>query len=200
MGAFPTASARWASAKLMSQGCGVYRWACLPEAARALRMGEIFEVSGFRNTPRNCPISAQSGKLHLAKVWVAEAVRLFDNSEVVAPARNLQGQWQAPDPTNKRHTQKDKPRPGRRGLKAGRGCRGDAFRPIRLCRWRLRRRRLLVEPPRVATLFKLRDRVVRDGVTLVLGQSFFQTAHDLSGAPEGESDRVPKHFSLGHAQ
>ena len=83
---------------------GVYRWACLPEAARALRMGEIFEVSGFRNTPRNCPISAQSGKLHLAKVWVAEAVRLLDNTEVVAPARNLQGQWQAPDPTNKRHT------------------------------------------------------------------------------------------------
>ena len=67
-------------------------------------MGEIFEVSGFRNTPRNCPISAQSGKLNLAKVWVAEAVRLFDNSEVVAPTRNLQGQWQAPDPTNKRHT------------------------------------------------------------------------------------------------
>jgi hypothetical protein len=37
--------------------------------------------------------------------------------------------------------------------------------------------------------------VVRDGVTLVLGQSFFQTAYDLSGAPERESDRVPEHFS-----
>ena len=60
-------------------------------------------------------------------------------------------------------------------------------------------RRLLVQPPRVATLFKLGDSVVRDGVTLVLGQTFFQTAYDLSGAPECESDRVPKHFSLGHA-
>ena len=36
------------------------------------------------------------------------------------------------------------------------------------------------------------------GVTLVLGQTFFQTAYDLSGAPQGESDRAPKHFSLGH--
>jgi hypothetical protein len=59
-------------------------------------------------------------------------------------------------------------------------------------------RRLLVQPPRVATLFKLGDSVVRHGVTLVLGQSCFQTAYDLSGAPECESYRVPKHFSLGH--
>ena len=47
------------------------------------------------------------------------------------------------------------------------------------------------EPPRlaatVATLFKLRNSMVRDCVTLVLGQSFFQTAYDLSGAPECES-------------
>ena len=64
---------------------------------------------------------------------------------------------------------------------------GNAFRPTRLCRWRLRRRRLLVELSRVATLFKLGDSVVRDGVTLVLGQTFFQTANDLSGAPECES-------------
>ena len=54
------------------------------------------------------------------------------------------------------------------------------------------------QPPRVATLFKLGDSVVRHGVTLVLGQSCFQTAYDLSGAPECESYRVPKHFSLGH--
>jgi hypothetical protein len=45
----------------------------------------------------------------------------------------------------------------------------------------------------------LRDSVVRDGVALVLGQTLFQTSHDLSGAPESEGDRVPKHFSLGHA-
>jgi hypothetical protein len=72
------------------------------------------------------------------------------------------------------------------------GVSGDAFRPIqdRSCRWRLRRRRLLVQPPRVATLFKLRDSVVRDGVTLVLGQSFFQTAHDLSGASKREATSV----------
>ena len=60
----------------------------------------------------------------------------------------------------------------------------------RSCRWRFRRRRLVVQPPRVATLLKLRDSVVRDGVTLVLGQSFFQTAHDLSGASKRESNRI----------
>ena len=49
------------------------------------------------------------------------------------------------------------------------------------------------------TLLELRDSVVRDDVTLILGQSFFQTAYDLSGAPECESYRVPKDFSLGHA-
>jgi hypothetical protein len=69
----------------------------------------------------------------------------------------------------------------------------------RSCRWWLRHRRLLVEPPWVAALFKLRDSMVRDGVTLVLGQTLFQTTYDFSGAPECESDRVPKHFSLGHA-
>jgi hypothetical protein len=49
---------------------------------------------------------------------------------------------------------------------------------------------LLVQPPRVAMLFELRDSVVRDGVTLVLGQSFFQTAHDLSGASKREATSV----------
>jgi len=39
-------------------------------------------------------------------------------------------------------------------------------------------------------LFELRDSVVRDGVTLVLGQSFFQTAHDLSGASKREATSV----------
>ena len=57
----------------------------------------------------------------------------------------------------------------------------------------------LPQPPRVATLFKLGDSVVRDGITLVLVQTFFQTANDLSGAPQCESYRVPKHFSLGHS-
>ena len=52
----------------------------------------------------------------------------------------------------------------------------------RSCRWRFRRRRLVVQPPRVATLLKLRDSVVRDGVTLVLGQSFFQTLQERLSA------------------
>jgi hypothetical protein len=55
-------------------------------------------------------------------------------------------------------------------------------------------------PPRLAAtvpLFQLRDSVVRDGVTLVLSQTFFQTAYDLSGAPECEIYRV--HFCLGHS-
>ena len=39
-------------------------------------------------------------------------------------------------------------------------------------------------------LFKLGYSVVRDGVTLVLGQSFFQTAHDLSGASKREATSV----------
>ena len=41
--------------------------------------------------------------------------------------------------------------------------------------------------------------MIGDRKSFLLGQSFFQTANDLSGAPECESDRVPKHFSLGHA-
>ena len=81
------------------------------------------------------------------------------------------------------------------------GVSGDAFRPIqhRSCRWRLRRRRLLVQPLRVPTLLELCDSVVRDDVTLILGQSFFQPAYDLAGAPKGEGNGVPKDFSLRHA-
>jgi len=65
----------------------------------------------------------------------------------------------------------------------------------RSCRWRLRRRRLIVQSPRVAALFELRNGVIGDGVTLFLGQTFFQSTYDLAGAPQGESDRVPKYFS-----
>ena len=66
----------------------------------------------------------------------------------------------------------------------------------RSCRWRLRRRRLLIQPPGIAALFELGDSVVGTQ-SFLFGQSFFQTANDLPGAPERESDRVPKHFSLG---
>lgn len=69
----------------------------------------------------------------------------------------------------------------------------------RSCRWRLRRRRLIVQSPRVPALFKLRDGVIGDGVALVLRQTFFQTPYDFSGASQSESDRVSEDFSLRHA-
>jgi hypothetical protein len=100
-----------------------------------------------------------------------------------------------------RADQKISPGRGDRGLRTEGwvGVSGDAFRPFQKPIMSMAAsRRLLVQPPRVATLFKLGDGVVRHGVTLVLGQSCFQTAYDLSGAPECESYRVPKHFSLGH--
>ena len=98
---------------------------------------------------------------------------------------------------------KDKPRPGRPGLRNGRrvaGCRGMPSVQFedRSCRWRLRRRRLLIQPPGIAALFELGDSVIGDRKSFLFGQSFFQAANDLPGAPECESDRVPKHFSLGH--
>jgi class 3 adenylate cyclase len=55
-----------------------------------------------------------------------------------------------------------------------------------ITRWQLRRRRLLVQPPRVATLFELGDSVISDRKSLLLGQSFFQAANDLPGTPECE--------------
>ena len=47
-------------------------------------------------------------------------------------------------------------------------------------------------------LLELRNRVIGDGKSLVLRQTFFQTAYDLAGAPQSESDRVPEDFSLRH--
>ena len=40
--------------------------------------------------------------------------------------------------------------------------------------------------------------MIGDGKSFVLRQTFFQTAYDLAGAPQGESDRVPEHLSLRH--
>ena len=48
-------------------------------------------------------------------------------------------------------------------------------------------------------LLKLRDRVICDCVSLLLGQPFLQAAYDLAGPPKCEGDCVPKHFSSCHA-
>jgi hypothetical protein len=57
---------------------------------------------------------------------------------------------------------------------------------------------LLIEPPRVASLFQLRDDVIGNGVSLSFGQPFFQSANDLAGAAKGKGDGVPKDLSSRH--
>jgi hypothetical protein len=47
--------------------------------------------------------------------------------------------------------------------------------------------------------------VIGDGVSLLFGQTFLQSAYDLAGAPQGEGYRVPEDFSpchdgLGHKE
>jgi hypothetical protein len=48
----------------------------------------------------------------------------------------------------------------------------------------------LIQPPRVAALFKLLNRMVGDGKPLGFNQAFLQASDDLAGAPRGESNRV----------
>ena len=90
-------------------------------------------------------------------------------------------------------------KPGLNGRKAGIGGVGISFSP-NSCLWWLRRWRLLIQSSRVATLLQLRHRVIRDGVSLIFVQPFLQTAYDLGGAPQRESNRVLEHFSLRHSR
>ncbi len=49
--------------------------------------------------------------------------------------------------------------------------------------------------PGIAAFFQLRNSVIRYCKPLLFGQTFFQSANDLSGAPQCEGNRVPKHFT-----
>jgi hypothetical protein len=86
---------------------------------------------------------------------------------------------------------------GRKNLGVCRGVRvGPSARKLGR-RWR-RGLSLLIEPPRVASLFQLRDDVIGNGVSLSFGQPFFQSANDLAGAAKGKGDGVPKDLSSRH--
>jgi hypothetical protein len=53
---------------------------------------------------------------------------------------------------------------------------------------------LVIQAPRITAILQLRDDMIRDLVPLAFGQSFLQTADDLSRSPEGVCDCVLKGF------
>ena len=78
------------------------------------------------------------------------------------------------------------------------GC-GD-YLPSELGRWRLRCRCLLIQSQRITTILQLRDGVIGDRKSLLLGQPFFQTSNDLPGTPKCEGNGVAKNLTSCHAQ
>jgi hypothetical protein len=68
----------------------------------------------------------------------------------------------------------------------------------KLGRWCLRRWRILVQSPRVAALFQLRDRMIGDRVSFILCQLRLQPLHDLAGPPQGEGEGISKDFTSCH--
>jgi hypothetical protein len=89
-------------------------------------------------------------------------------------------------------------RPGRQteGLGVS-GVRGDPS-ARKLSRWRLRRWLVLIQLPRIATLFQLVDNVIGDREPFVLGQLRLQPANNLAGPPQGEGEGVSKDFAFCH--
>ena len=108
--------------------------------------------------------------------------------------------WLSDPPSLRPATQMKSPGRGDRGFKDGRrgGVSGDASVQSKSDLFTLtaaRRWRLLVQSPRIAALFQLRDGVIGDRVSLLFSQPFFQATDDLAGAPQCEGNCVPKDFS-----
>ena len=75
-----------------------------------------------------------------------------------------------------------------------------AANKLELRRWRPCRWRFLIQPPRIASLFKLLDGVVSYCKSFVFIQPFFQATYDLPGAPKCEGNGVSKDLSPCHAR
>jgi hypothetical protein len=63
---------------------------------------------------------------------------------------------------------------------------------------RLRYWLFLIQPPRIASFFKLLNCVIGDCKPLLFIQPFFQASDDLAGAPKRIGDGVPEDLSLRH--